>query len=125
MSNSSDSDDCNSYNGEEEFAQMVTEMANEFASSQRRVRRVGGYYRCTFCPGRMQRNWSRLELLNHATGLSTRGNGLKGPQHKALADYILYSSELPASARSVALVTAVATSPCRQRMLRTPSVRSA
>jgi hypothetical protein len=42
----------------------------------------------------MQRNWSLLELLNHATGQSTGGKGLKGSQHKALADHILHSNAL-------------------------------
>jgi hypothetical protein len=72
----------------------VAGISTKFASGRYSVNCVKGHYRCAFFTGKMQCNWSLLELLNYATGKSTRGNGLKGTQHKALADHILNSNAL-------------------------------
>jgi hypothetical protein len=42
-----------------------------------------GTFVCPFCP------WSLRELLQHANGKSRRGEGISGPEHSALAKYIL------------------------------------
>jgi hypothetical protein len=44
---------------------------------------------CPFCHGKKVPSWSLRELLQHSNGKSRRGEGISGPEHSALAKYIL------------------------------------
>ena len=44
---------------------------------------------CPFCRGKKVPSWSLHELLQHTNGKSHKGEGISGPEHSALAKYIL------------------------------------
>jgi hypothetical protein len=48
-----------------------------------------GTFVCPLCHGKKMPSWSLLELLQHVIGKSRRGEGIFGPEHSALAKYIL------------------------------------
>ena len=49
---------------------------------------------CPFCRDNKVPSWSLCELLQHTNGKSHRGEGISGPEHSALAKYILSSDAM-------------------------------
>jgi hypothetical protein len=64
---------------------------------------------CPFCHDKKVPSWSLRELLQHANGKSHRDKGISGPEHSALAKYILSNDAMAHDRASlVELATAVA-----------------
>lgn len=87
-------DSSDTYSDEEEEA-LQRETRLRLASGELSVRKHNNYA-CPFCTGGKIRSWKLVDLLKHA-------EGKVGPEHRALADFILTDSTM-ASARTIAEV---------------------
>ena len=90
MAGHSDSEIKNSYSDESEFEEKESEILLGLSNGGVRFCGRGeGTFVCPFCHGKKVPSWSLCELLQHANGKSRRGEGIFGPEHSALAKYIL------------------------------------
>ena len=86
----SDSESKNSYSNHAEFEEKDSEILLSLSNGGIRFRGHGeGTFVCPFCRSKKVPSWSLRELLQHANGKSHRGEGISGPEHSALAMYIL------------------------------------
>jgi hypothetical protein len=96
MAGYSDFDSENSYSNEVEFEEKESEILLGLSNGGVRFRGHGeGTFVCPFCHGKKVLSWSLHELLQHANGKSRRGEGISGPEHSALAKYILRNDAMP------------------------------
>jgi hypothetical protein len=90
MAGHSDSESDNLYSDEAEFEEKESKIL--LGLSNGGVRFCGhseGTFVSPFCHVKKVPSWSLCELLQHANGKSRRGEGIFGPEHSALAKYIL------------------------------------
>jgi hypothetical protein len=86
----SDSKIKNSYLDDSEFKEKESEILLSFSNGGIKFRGHGeGTFVCPLCHGKKVPSWSLHELRQHVNGKSYRGEGISGPEHSALAKYIL------------------------------------
>ena len=90
MAGHSDSEIKNSYSDDSEFEEKESEILLGLSNGGIRFHGRGeGTFVCPFCCGKKVPSWSLHELLQHTNGKSHKGEGISGPEHSALAKYIL------------------------------------
>jgi hypothetical protein len=90
MADHSDSKSKNSYSDKVEFEEKESEILFGLSNGGVRFRGHGeGTFVCPFSHGKKVPSWSLRKLLQHTNGKSRRGEGISGPEHSALAKYIL------------------------------------
>ena len=96
MAGHSDSRIKNSYSDESKFEENESEILLGLSNGGVRFHGHGeGTFVCSFCRGKKVPSWSLRELLQHMNGKSHRGEGISGPEHSALAKYILNNGHGP------------------------------
>ena len=95
MAGHSDSEIENAYLDEAEFEEKESEILLSLSNGGVRFHGHGeGTFVCLFCHGKEVPSWSLCELLQHVNGKSRRGEGISGPEHSALAKYILSNNAM-------------------------------
>ena len=90
MAGHRDSESENSYSDMADFKEKESEILLGLSNGGVRFHGRGeGTFVCPFCRGKKVPSWSLRELLQHANGKSHRDEGISGPEHSALAKYIL------------------------------------